>query len=80
MVFFTVFNVARLLLLQTEQHTKMSGTDAPRESVRLMWHGAPTKRWSAQFSGQGHLLTCVALRRRPTNSNRKGDIARYEVT
>ena len=80
MVLFTVFNAARLLLSQTEQHTKMSDTDALRESVWLMWHGAPTKRWSAQFSRQGHLLTCVALRRRLTNSNRKRDIARCEVT
>ena len=73
MVLFTVFNAAGLLLSQTEQHTKMSGTDALRESGWLMWHGALTKRWSAQFSRQEHLLTCVTLRRRLT-------IARYEVT
>ena len=71
MVLFTVFNAARLLLSQTEQHTKMSDTDALRESVWLMWHGAPTKRWSAQFSRQGHLLIvlhCEGASQTPTAS------------
>ena len=48
MVLFTVFN-ARLLLSQTEQHTKMSGTGVLRECVWLMWQGATTRQWSAQL-------------------------------